>query len=177
MRASTFVLAGILFLTTALAAEAQSPRIGYIDSQAILQEAPGAQEAQQEFERNMQGYQEQIQQMGQELEGLIEQYQQQERTLSPEARQRREEEIRQREMEYQQRVEEMEMEAAERRQQLVEPILERMSGAIEEIRTEGQYTMIFDVASRAIIAADPELDLTTQVLQRLRDTAGSDEDR
>jgi outer membrane protein len=175
MRSASFVLAGILLLAFAQPVEAQTPRIGYIDSQAILQEAPGAQEAQQEFERNMQGYQEEIQQMGEELERLIEQYQQQERTLSPEARQRREEEIRQKEMQYQQRVEEMEMEAADRRQQLVEPILDRMSGAIEQIRSEGQYTMIFDVASRAIIAADPELDLTTQVLQRLRETAGNED--
>lgn len=173
MRSASFVLAGILLLALAHPVEAQTPRIGYIDSQAILQEAPGAQEAQQEFERSMQGYQEEIQQMGGELEQLIEQYQQQERTLSPEARQRREEEIRQKEMEYQQRVEEMERDAADRRQQLVEPILDQMSGAIEQIRSEGQYTMIFDVASRAIIAADPELDLTTQVLQRLRETAGN----
>jgi outer membrane protein len=172
MRSMLFVLAATLLLVTAVSVEAQAPRIGYIDSQAILEEAPGAREAQQEFERDMQRYQEEIQRMGQELEQLIEQYQQQQRTLSPEARERRENEIRQREMTYQQRVEEMEMEASQRRQQLVEPILDRMSEAIEEIRTEGQYTMIFDVASRAIIAADPELDLTNQVIRRLRETAG-----
>lgn len=173
MRSISFALAAILLLVaTVVPAEAQTPRIGYIDSQAILEEAPGAREAQEEFEQDMQRYQEEIQRMGQELEQLIEQYQQQQRTLSPEARERREGEIRQREATYQQRVEEMEMEAAERRQQLVEPILDRMSDAIEEIRSEGEYTMIFDVASRAIIAADPELDLTNQVIRRLRETAG-----
>ncbi|TVR58760.1 MAG: OmpH family outer membrane protein [Gemmatimonadales bacterium] len=175
MHLRSFVLAGLVLLVSAAAVEAQTPRIGYIDSQAILQEAPGAQEAQAEFERDMQGYQDEIQRMGEELERLITAYQQQERTLSPEARQRREDEIRQKEFEYQQRIEQMELEAAQRRQQLVEPILDRMSGAIEEIRAEGQYTMIFDVASRAIIAADPELDLTTQVLQRLRERAGSED--
>ncbi len=171
----SFVLAGLLVLLGAAALEAQTPRIGYIDSQAILQEAPGAQEAQAEFERNMQAYQEEIQRMGQELEGLIEQYQQQQATLSPEARERREQEIRQKERSYQERVEEMEMEAQQRQQELVGPILDRMSGAIEEIRAEGGYTMIFDVASRAIIAADPDLDLTDQVLEHLRQTTGNND--
>ncbi len=175
MHLRSFVLAGLVLLVSAASVDAQAPRIGYIDSQAILQEAPGAQEAQAEFERDMQRYQDEIQRMGEELERLITAYQQQERTLSPEARQRREDEIRQKELEYQQRIEQMEVEAAQRRQQLVEPILDRMSGAIEEIRAEGQYTMIFDVASRAIIAADPDLDLTTQVLQRLRERAGSED--
>ncbi len=175
MHLRSFVLAGLALLISAAAVEAQTPRIGYIDSQAILQEAPGAQEAQAEFERDMERYQSEIERMGEELERLITAYQQQERTLSPEARERREDEIRQVEFRYQQRIEEMEVEAAQRRQQLVEPILDRMSGAIEEIRAEGQYVMIFDVASRAIIAADPELDLTSQVLQRLRERAGSED--
>jgi len=175
MRSMLFVLSAALLLGATAPVQGQSPRIGYIDSQAILEEAPGAREAQQEFERDMQRYQEEIERMGQELEQLVEQYQQQQRTLSPEARERREGEIRQRERTYQQRVEEMEMEAAQRRQELVEPILDRMSGAIEEIRAEGQYTMIFDVASRAIIAADPDLDLTSQVIRRLRETAGMED--
>lgn len=171
MRSRSFVLAGLTLLATLAAAtvlEAQSPRIAYIDSQAILQEAPGAREAQQAFEAEMEGFQQEIQRMEEELERLFNQYQQQQRTLSPEAREAREEEIRRKEMEYQQRVQQLEMEAADRQRQLVEPILDRMADTIEEIRAEGNYAMIFDVAGRSIIAADPALDLTSQVIQRLQ---------
>jgi outer membrane protein len=164
----SMVLAGLTLLVTAFVVEAQTPRFAYIDSQAILQEAPGAAEAQQEFEREMEGFQAEIQRMGEELQGLITQYQQQQRSLSEEARAAREEEIRRKEMEYESRLEQLDMQADQRRRELVEPILDRMSDTIEEIRAEGDYLMIFDVASRAIIAADPELDLTTQVIQRLR---------
>lgn len=171
MRARSFVLTGAILLAAlsgATALDAQSPRIAYIDSQAILQEAPGAQQAQQAFQDEMDQYQQEIQAMEEELERLFAQYQQQQQTLSPEAREAREEEIRRKETEYQQRVQQLEGQAAERQRELVEPILDRMADTIEEIRAEGNYAMIFDVAGRSIIAADPALDLTSQVIQRLQ---------
>lgn len=173
MFARSFVLAGLVLLGSALALEAQNTRIAYIDSQAILDEAPGAQEARQAFQEEMDGFQSEIQQMEEELEGLIEQYQRQESTLSPEAREARQEEIRRKEAEYQQRVQELEATAAERQRELVEPILDRMADTIEEIREEGDYALIFDVAGRSIIAADPALDLTSQVIQRLQTDDGN----
>ncbi len=155
--------------------EAQtSPRIAYIDSEAILQEAPGAREAQQQFNQDMERYQQEIERMGQELEQLITRYQQQQGALSSEAREARESEIRDREREYQLRMDELETEAAQRRAELVEPILDRMSTTIENIRSEGEYTMIFDVAARSIIAADPDLDLTDEVIRRLREQASGE---
>jgi outer membrane protein len=174
MRLRSFVLAGFALFTIPLALDAQTPRIAYIDSQAILMEAPGASEAQMEFQRQIEEYQREIQRMGEDLEELINRYQQQQGALSQQAREGREEEIRQREMDYHQRVEAMELQIDRRREELVGPILDRMSDAIEEIRAEGEYAMIFDVASRSIIAADPALDLTDQVIQRLRAAAGSD---
>lgn len=173
MRMISFGLAALLALGATAGLEAQTPRIAFIDSQVILAEAPGAREAQEEFDREMERYRGEIQQMGQELERLISQYQQQERTMSPEAREQRQDEIRRQEDRYQARVDEMEMEAARKRQELVEPILERMSQVIEEIRAEGDYALIFDTASRSIIAADPTLDLTEQVILRLRQAQGS----
>lgn len=170
MRLRSFALAGLALLAIPLALDAQSPRIAYIDSQAILMEAPGASDAQMEFQRQVGEYQDEIQRMGEELEELVTRYQQQQGAFSQQAREAREEEIRQREMEYQERVEAMELQIDARREELVGPILERMSDAIEEIRVEGEYAMIFDLASRSIIAADPELDLTDQVIQRLRAT-------
>lgn len=174
MRTMSLVLAAVLALGVFDAVEAQTVRIGYIDSQVILQEAPGAREAQQEFDREMERFREEMERMGTDLERLITNYQQQERTLSPEAREARQTEIRRKEREYQERVDQLEMEASRKRQELVEPILERMSDAIESIRAEGNYAVIFDTAARSIIAADPALDLTEQVILRLRQATGDD---
>jgi outer membrane protein len=174
MRAIPFVLTGLLLLTTAAGVEAQTLRIGYIDSQTILAEAPGAREAQQEFDREMDRYRGEIQRLGEELDRLITQFQQQERNLTPEAREARMMEIRRKEMEYEDRIQQIDEEAALKRQELVQPILERMSQAIDAIREEGSYSLIFDTAARSIIAADPALDLTDEVLRRLQQMAGED---
>lgn len=171
MRVLSLALGGLLLLGAATTVEAQAPRIGYIDSQAILAEAPGSREAQQAFDQEMDRYRGEMQRLGEELDRLITAYQQQERNLTPEAREARQQEIRRKEVEYQGRIEEIDEEASRKRQELVEPILEQMSLVIEQIREEGSYALIFDTAARAIIAADPALDLTGEVLRRLQQTA------
>jgi outer membrane protein len=93
--------------------------------------------------------------------------------LSPAAKTQRQEEIRQRQQEYQTRVEALESQAGQRQQQLVQPVMDRVNKVIEEIRAEGSYSFIFDVAGGSIIAADPRLDLTEEVLRRLRAAAGT----
>jgi len=173
MRVLSFALTGILLLGSVSMAEAQTPRIGYIDSQAILAEAPGSREAQQAFDQEMDRYRGEMQRLGEELDRLVTAYQQQERNLTPEAREARQQEIRRKEMEYQSRIEEIDEEASRKRQELVEPILERMSQVIETVRSEGSYALIFDTASRSIIAADPALDLTDEVLRRLQQMASN----
>ena len=73
---------------------------------------------------------------------------------------------------YQQRVDQMSQEAEVARQSLVEPLFTQMADTIDDIREEGNYQYIFDVASQAIIAADSSLDLTEEVLLRMQQAAG-----
>jgi outer membrane protein len=165
------VLLGLLLVSTA---EAQTTvRIGYIDSQAILDQDPSAQAAQQQFEASMATYQAEVRQMGEELQRLIDQYEQQQAMLSEEAKANREEEIRLRQGEYQQRIGELEQQASVRQAELVEPVMERITAVIEDIRAEGSYSMIFDVAAQGIISADPALDLTAEVVRRLQAAAAA----
>ena len=62
---------------------------------------------------------------------------------------------------------EIEAEAARRQQELVQPIMERINSIIQEIRRDGSYTFIFDVAGGGLIAADESFDLTDEVMERL----------
>ena len=65
----------LLALVLASAAEAQTnPKIGYIDSKAILDQDPSARAAQQQFEASLATYQAEVQQMGNDLQQLIDQY-------------------------------------------------------------------------------------------------------
>jgi outer membrane protein len=169
MRLTKALLPILLVLVTAPAAQGQANvKIGYIDSQAILDQDPAARQAQQQFEASLATYQAEVQQMGEELQTLIEQYEQQQAMLSAEAKSSREEEIRLKQGEYQQRISELEQQAGVRQAELVEPVMERITAVIEEIRAEGSFSMIFDVAAQRIISTDPALDLTSEVVRRLQ---------
>jgi outer membrane protein len=169
MRAIKVFLPVLLVLALASAASAQANlKIGYIDSQAILEQDPSAQTAQQQFEASLATYQAEVQQLGEDLQRLVEQYEQQQAMLSDDAKANREEEIRLKQAQYQQRITELEQQAGVRQAELVEPVMERITAAIEDIRAEGNYSMIFDVAAQGIISADPALDLTAEVVRRLQ---------
>jgi len=174
MRAMKVFLPVLLALVLASSAEAQSTvKIGYIDSQAILDQDPSAQAAQQQFEASLVTYQAEVQQLGQNLQLLMDQYEQQQAMLSDEAKANREEEIRLKQAQYEQRIGELEQQASVRQAELVEPVMERITAVIEEIRAEGAYSMIFDVAAQGIISADPALELTAEVIRRLQSAAAS----
>lgn len=178
MKYWTYILATLLLLGGGTDAAAQAAttdsKIGFINSQQILESTPGARQAQEQWEREMADIRTEVERMGQELEQMIQQYQQQELTLSPEAKASRQEEIRQKQNEYQQRVQQLQNQADRRQQEIVAPVMERINTVIEQIRAEGGYTLIFDLAAGAIISADPSLDLTQQVIQRLQARAGED---
>lgn len=168
MRALAVVLAVGSFFMAADDAAAQGPlRLGYIDSQAILAQAPGATEAQDQFERDMARYRAELDRIGEELQGMIQQFEQQQLTLSPQARETQTQSIQAKQEEYNQRAAELEGEAGRRQAELVQPIMDQVTAAIDEIRTEGGYAIVFDLSAQAIVSADPELNLTQQVIDRL----------
>lgn len=143
-------------------------KLAYINSNEIIAQAPGAAEAQATFEREMAGWNAQVEAMGDSLQAMVTQYEQQQVMLSPEARTQRQQEINQKRMEFQQRTVDLENMAQSRQQELVAPIYEAVSNVLVTLRAEEQYTMIFDAAAGALIAADTTLDITAQVLERLQ---------
>jgi outer membrane protein len=172
MRRIPLALVALAFLGTG-AAEAQTLKIGYLNSQEVLNNAPGASEAQARFDEEMQGYQTEIQQLEEELRGMEQALQQQQLTLSPEAKANREQQLQAKLQEYQQRGTQLQEQAARRRAELVQPVMDRITAIIEQLREEGGYSLILDLAAGSIVAADPALDLTQEVIRRLEAQADS----
>lgn len=162
----------VLFLGAPREAAAQA-KIGYVNSQNILAQAPGAKEAQAQFDEDMKGYRTEVDQLAAELEGLVRQYEQQQAMLSPSAKQQREGDIRTKQQAYQERLQAIDQRAGQRQQELVQPVMDRINQAIEQVRAEGSYTLIFDVAAGGVVAADPTLDLTQEIVRRLQAAAAS----
>jgi outer membrane protein len=153
-------------------AAAPAARLAFINSQRILAEAPGARDAQQTFEREMQRHRIEVDSLEQGLEQAQQDFQRQQATLSPQVRQQRQQEMQQQFAVYQQRVAELEQAAQRRQSELVEPVMRQITDTIEQIRREGNYAMIFDASAGGLITADPAFDLTQRVIERLRTTPG-----
>ena len=164
------LISGILAVlgTPGIQAAAQSPlKIGYINSQVIIAEDPAATAAQEQFLREMVPLESELRGLETDIADLIARYQAQEITLTANARRTRQDEIAQKQQAYQERMAQIEAEAARRQQELVQPIMERINNIIQQIRSDGSYTFIFDVAGGGLIAADESFDLTSEVQQRL----------
>jgi outer membrane protein len=172
MRRKLLALTAIAFLCLGGAANAQTLKIGYINSQEILASAPGAEAAGQQFDREMQGYQAEVQQLETEIRTMQQQLQQQQLTLSPEAKANREQQMQVKMNQYDARTTQLQELANQRRAALIQPVMDNITTVIESIREEGAYSLILDVAAGSIIAADPALDLTQAVITRLQATAG-----
>lgn len=167
-------IALVLATVPAAMAFAQSaPRFAYVDSRVLLQEVPGRVEAEAQFEKEMSTIRSEVQLMGDSLNALVEAYNAEEATLSPTARRARQKVIQEKEAQFQQRMQGLEQQAQKRQFDLMQPITAKISKAIEDIRSEENYTMIFDVgaAGGTVVAADKNLDITQRVLARLRTTA------
>ena len=112
-------------------------------------------------------FESELQALETEIANLLSRYQAQQITLTANARRTRQDEILQKQQGYQERMAQIEAEAARRQQELVRPIMERINNIIQDIRSEGSYTFIFDVAGGGLIAADESFDLTDEVMERL----------
>ncbi|MDQ3388753.1 MAG: OmpH family outer membrane protein [Gemmatimonadota bacterium] len=160
-----------LLLGGVASASAQTPKLGYINTQKLIAEAPGAGAAQQAFERDMTAYRTQVQALEQELQRMQAEYQSQLSTLSETARQQRQQQMQQRFTAAQDSVGKLEQLASARQQQLgqtMQPIMAQIKTVIEAVRAQESYSIIFDAGDGGILAADPSLDLTDRVLARLR---------
>jgi len=156
-----------LFGATGVAAQDAAMKVGFINSEAILQQAPGYAAAIQQFQTELQQMQESFAPRTAELEQMITDYETQVNALSDTAKAMREQAIMQKQAQVQQEAGQMEAQAQQRQAQLMQPVMDRVSEAIEAVRVDGGYSMIFDVAAGGLVAADPALDLTDAVVAQL----------
>lgn len=145
-------------------------RIAYVNSQTIIEQAPGRAEAEAQFEREMQVFRDEIKRMGDSLSTMVAEYQRQEASLSASARLNRQAQIREREEQYQKRVQELEQRAAVREQELIRPLMQWIQQAIDTVRAREGYAMVFDAAGTGgvLVSADRSLDITDRVVEQLR---------
>ena len=173
LRAASTAL--VLVVLAAAAASAQSgQKFAYIRSSVLLDQAPGRVEAEAQFDKETGAYRDQIKRMSDSLNALVADFEKSQASLSATARDTRGKSIQAKEAEYQRRTRELEQKAQQRQAELVQPILDRVKQAIEELRIEGGYSFVFNAdQGSSIVAMDKNLDITDRVLAKLRNSTAA----
>ena len=166
-RAIPLALAFITLLS--VGASAQGQKIAFIRSSVLLDQAPGREEAQNQFEKETAGYRDQIKRMSDSLDAMVAAFQKSQATMTASAREAKQKELQTKNAEFQRRSADLQQKAQQRQGELVQPILDRVKGAIEDVRVEGGYSYILNAdEGSAIVAMDKNLDVTDRVLAKLR---------
>jgi outer membrane protein len=147
-------------------------KIAIINSREILQRTPGYAVAESTYLKEVEGYRTEVQKLQQQLDSAVQAFDQQSIALSPAARQTKQRELTAMQQRMEQRTNQLQDLARQREQELLQPIQARVQSVIAGLRAELNYSLILDAdaAGGLIAAADPALNITARVLQRLSQT-------
>jgi outer membrane protein len=165
-----------LVLVTALTGRAEAQqKLAYIQSSILLEQAPGRAAAESLFTRESLPVQEQIKRMSDSLQAMVASFEKRAPSLTAAQRDAQGKEIQAKEAGYQARARDLEAKQNQRQNELVQPILDRIKLAIEDVRVEGGYSFIFNADGQGspIVALDRNLNMTDRVLAKLRSAAGA----
>jgi len=176
MKRAMTTMGALLLLAASPAVAQEAPKIAYVDSERLIREAPGYTEANEAFNQTASVWRDSLEMKRARLEDLYEEYQKQQVILSPEKKTEKQEELLRLEQEAQTYFQQKfgpEGEATKRQAELMEPIITRVNQAIEEVRRDEAYAMIFDLNDGALVAGDPALNITDRVVERMRSETAS----
>ena len=160
----------VILVVSCTAAKAQDLKIGYIDSERIFKEYQGTQEAQEQFDRDVEAWRKEAEQSETELEELRKELESQRLLLSQAALDEKERSLQAKVSEYERFIQSVwgpTGKIAERNAELTKPIIEKIRTVLDKLGQEQGYSLIFDAADGNIVYGEKALDLTDQVLTEL----------
>jgi outer membrane protein len=172
--------AGLALTITVLAASgamAQGPqKLGYINSQLVLQQAPGRTDLEAALKKQMDPLEKRMSVMQDSMEAMLTAYQKDQATLTPAVRTQREDAIKKKQEAFAQEAQSLQQKAADAKENISRPLMEMFNRVLNELRAEEGMAFIFDVGTpdaQVIVAADKNLDLTEKVIARMRIAAAT----
>jgi outer membrane protein len=163
------VLLAVLAVPATLSAQ-QGSKIGYINSRAVLLATPGYAQAESTYNKELAGFRDEVEKLQGSLDSMAADFEQKSVMLSATAKNAKRKEIDDRRTRLEARAQELRDKAAQREQELIAPIHSKVNDAIEGIRADGGYAIIFDVGANdgMIVTADKSLDLTQKVIDKVK---------
>lgn len=171
VRATAVAVLGLLLSAASVSAQQAAPKIVYVNTQALLQVAPGRAAAESTYNKETQAWSDELSKMGQDIQTMITDYQAAASkkgadSLSDAAKTARQKAIQTKQQAYADRQNQLQQQAQDRQSALMGPVMESVKELLEKYRQEKGYALILD--SQAVVASDKNLDVTDDVVSRLR---------
>jgi len=144
-------------------------RIGYVNSDAILEQYSGTRAAEEELRRMYARWEQEASQKEQNIRNMQENLQRQALLLSEDRRNQIQRELQDSIAGYQKFLQDkfgQQGEAAQRNNELLRPIVERVNAIINKIAEDENYDFIFD-SKAGLVFAKKSYDLTDKVIRAL----------
>jgi outer membrane protein len=153
-----------------LPAQQSGQKFGYINSREVLLATPGYAQAESTYNKELAGFRGEVEKLQASLDSMAADFEQKSVMLSATAKTAKRKELDDQRTRLEQRAQELRDKAAQREQELIAPIHTVVNNAIEAVRADGGYAMIFDVSANdgLIVTADKSLDLTQKVIEKLK---------
>ncbi len=164
---ATLKITGLLIALVCITLSVQAQKFGYINSAEIMAEMPDVKQADSQLE----ALQKQLQKKGQ---GMVEELQKNYQTvqqkvqrgeLSPKQQEEESQKLETAQAELQKYEQEMVNQIQARRAELMEPILEKVNNAIQEVAKENDFQFIFD--EQILLYKEASQDVTALVKAKL----------
>ncbi|HLP15201.1 MAG TPA: OmpH family outer membrane protein [Bacteroidota bacterium] len=165
------VAIAVTFCSFSQQASAQQ-KIGYVNSEKVLNELPEAKTAQSKLEGVVKGWQDELDKMSKALQAKYEDYQKQQSMMNDQTKQTKQKELVEEEQKINQYKQEKfgnQGELAVQREKMMKPIQEKVFMAIERVAKEQKLAFVLDKATDVpVLYADPQFDYTYKVIDNLK---------
>ena len=172
-----------IFLVAILAASFASfaQKIGYVDTEYILNQIPEYKAAKAELDKSSGDWQKEIEVKYSEIDKLYKAYQAEQILLTDDLKKKRENEIINREKEAKDLQKQrfgVDGDLFKKRMELVKPVQDKVYNAVKSVAEKGGIAIIFDKASdMMMLYANPKYDKSDDILQFLGYTKKSGKDK
>ena len=161
------LVAGVSTTTTTAQAQSSPLKVGFTNVELLTVNMPAYQNVQRQLQTELQQQQATLQDSMAVLQEKADRYQKQQALLSPERRAEREQELMMLQARLQQRAQQAEAGLAQREQELMQPLFERVRGALEEVAEAKSIDIVLSETAILYINEDKIVDITLDVARKL----------
>jgi outer membrane protein len=163
LKIKSIVLASLMGVLLAGAANAVELKVGYVNTQRIFRDAPAAQKAAKKLEGEFAKRDQELQRMAKQLQGLQENLEKNSVTMAETERRSKEKEFGELSREFQRRQREFREDLNLRQNEENAAVIEKANKAIKQIAESDK----FDLILQDVVWVSPRLDITDRVIKAL----------